>query len=217
MIKLFENIENYKKLSLKDMAVVALNYVYFVPVCKAEEYSNKAVPLAKEAHKKDRTFFDTFETEREELSSIIEEYFDQDYFKKQKDALKDNMFDTNYALKGNLNKMNSKQLRDFALIMTWGHACWDLFMTEDKQRDFSYDLSVATDTLFGGNMFDKLDKVPKQKLINIYLDNIDLNIILANNVSENILIGYDLEKLHQYIKYVIDLKYKYLYRATILM
>ena len=62
MIKLFENIENYKKLSLKDMAVVALNYVYFVPVCKAEEYSNKAVPLAKEAHKKVRTFFDTFET-----------------------------------------------------------------------------------------------------------------------------------------------------------
>lgn len=127
------------------------------------------------------------------------------------------MFDTNYALKGNLNKMNSKQLRDFALTMTWGHACWDLFMTEDKQRDFSYDLSVATDTLFGGNMFDKLDKVPKQKLINIYLDNIDLNIILANNVAENILIGDDLEKLHQYIKYVIDLKYKYLYRATILM
>ena len=35
MIQLFKNIENYKDLSLKDLAVVAKNYVYFVPRYKA--------------------------------------------------------------------------------------------------------------------------------------------------------------------------------------
>ena len=88
MIKLFNNIENYKNLSLKDMAVVAKNYVYFVPRDKAKEYSEKAIPLVVEAHTKVRQYLSAFGSERKELSSIIEKYFDEKYFEEQKKVLK---------------------------------------------------------------------------------------------------------------------------------
>ena len=56
-----------KELSLKDMAVVAKNYVYFVPRDKAIEYSKKAMPLVTEAHSKVRKYLSLFNSERKEL------------------------------------------------------------------------------------------------------------------------------------------------------
>ena len=217
MIQLFKNIENYKNLSLKDMGVVARNFVYFVPQNKAIEYSKKAMPLAAEAHEKVRRCLSTFESERKELSSIIEKYFDEKYFQEQKNALQKNMFDTNYALKGLLNEMSVKQLCDFGRAMIFGHACADLFMTSENFYGYTWDLSVEAGTVMQGGTFEKLEYVPKGKIINIYLRYIDLNIILADNVAEQILDGVELNDVYKYITDVLELKYQNLYKVTILM
>ena len=144
MIQLFRNIENYKNLCLRDMAVVAKNYVYFVPEHRAAEYSKKAIPLALEARKLARECFGIFDEERNKLSSIIEEYFDEAYFQQVKKDLKKNMFDTNYALKGYLNKMTQDQLVLFGVVLFAGYMRSDLFMTEDNHLDFSWDLAELT-------------------------------------------------------------------------
>ena len=217
MIQLFKNIENYKELSLKDMAVVAKNYVYFVPEHKAQEYSKKAIPLVVEAHTKVRKSLSLFNSERKELSSIIEKYFDRKYFEEQKKSLETNMFDVNYALKRLLNKMSIEQLSRFGRSLMIAHMQSDLFMTEDNYDDFTWDLSVETDTAMKGGAFFKLDKVPKERLIEIYLKYIDLNIILADNVAEAILGGATVDEAVQFIFNVENMKYKFYYRATILM
>ena len=217
MIKLFKNIENYKELSLKDMAVVAKNYVYFVPRDKADEYSKKVMPLVTEAHTKVRKYFSLFNSERKELSSIIEKYFDRKYFEEQKKSLENNMFDVNYALKRLLNKMSVKQLSDFGCSLMMAHMKSDLFMTEDNYYGFTWDLSVETDTAMKGGAFSKLDKVPKERLIEIYLKYIDLNIILADNAAEAILGGATVDEAVQFIFNVENMKHKLYYRETILM
>ena len=217
MIKLIKNIENYKELSLKDMAVVAKNYVYFVPEHKAIEYSKKAIPLVVEAHTKVRKYLSLFNSERKELSSIIEKYFDRKYFEQQKKSLENNMFDVNYALKRLLNKMSVKQLSDFGCSLMMANMKSDLFMTEDNYDGFVWDLSVETDTAMKGGAFLKLDKVPKERLIEIYLKYIDLNIILADNLAEAIIGGVTDEEAIQFIANVENMKYKFYYRETILM
>lgn len=215
MIQLFRNIENYKNLCLRDMAVVAKNYVYFVPEHRAEEYSKKAIPLVHEAHTLVREYFSAFEEERKELSSIIEEYFDKDYFQQTKDHLKKNMFDTNYALKDYLNEMTVEQLATFGLSLFAGAMRSDLFMTEENYLMFSWDLGRLIGNV--GALHGPLDNVSKKDLIDIYLKYIDLNVILADNVAESILSGADLEEVVKYIGDVEKMKYNLLYKATILM
>ena len=215
MIQLFRNIENYKNLCLRDMAVVAKNYVYFVPEHRAAEYSKKAIPVALEARTLARECFGIFDEERNKLSSIIEEYFDKDYFQQVKKDLKKNMFDTNYALKGYLNKMTQDQLVLFGVVLFAGYMRSDLFMTEDNHLDFSWDLAELTGK--PGVFLRYLDKVSKKDLINTYLKYIDLNVILADNVAESILNGSTLEEALNYIVGVEKMKYNLLYKATILM
>lgn len=215
MIQLFRNIENYKNLCLRDMAVVAKNYVYFVPEHRAKEYSKKAIPLVREAHTKVRKYFSAFEEECKELSSIIEEYFDKEYFQQVKKELKNNMFDTNYALKGYLNEMTSEQLIAFGLSLFAGAMRSDLFMTEENYLMFSWDLAMLTGK--PGEFLGYLDKVSKKDLINTYLKYIDLNVILADNVAESILNGSTFEEALKYIAGVEKMKYNLLYKATILM
>ena len=217
MIQLFKNIENYKNLSLKDLAVVAKSYVYFVPRYKAKEYSEKAIPLVVKAHKLVREYFSAFEKERNELCSIIDHYFDEKYFETQKKNLAANMFDVNYALKDYLMQMNHDQLLDFGLALEFGHMQSDLFMTEDNYLEFHWDLATETDTLMKGGWFQNCDKVSNEKLVEIYLKYIDMNIILADNVAESILNGMTLQKVCEYITRVEKLKYSCLYKATILM
>ena len=217
MIQLFKNIENYKNLSLKDLAVVAKNYVYFVPRYKAKEYSEKAIPLVFEAHKLVREYFSEFEKERNELCSIIDEYFDGKYFETQKKNLAANMFDVNYALKDYLMQMNHAQLKDFGLALMFGHMRSDMFMTEENYLTFHWDLSMETNTVMEGGSFNHLEKVSNEKLVEIYLKHIDMNIILADNIAESILNGMTLQKGCEYIARTEDLKYSCLYKATILI
>lgn len=215
MIQLFKNIENYNNLCLRDMSVVARNYGYFVPENRATEYCQKAFPLIKEAHQKVRKYFSAFETERKELSAVIEEFFDKEYFETQKKRLKNNMFDTNYLLKDFLEKMDIEQLETFGLSLIAGAMISDLFMTQENYYNYTYDLAVLT-----GKAFDyptHLKEIAKEDLINTYLEYIDLNIILADNVAESILNGSDLQHVIDYIKQTENLKYNLLYKATILV
>ena len=218
MIQLFKNIENYKELSLHDMAVVAQKYDFFIPEHKAQEYSKKAIPLVKEAFIKVRKYLlSSFDKERKELSSIIEKYFDKEYFESQREYLEEDMIDTNYLLKGYLQKMNINQLNNFGMSLIMGYRRLGLFMTEDNFDNFAWDIGVETNQTMKGDAFLMMHTILKERLIEIYLKYINLNVILADDIAEEALRNATFQELLDYIIKIDKMKYKNLYKEIILM
>ena len=216
MIQLFENIENYKELDLRDMSVVAENFDFYVPPIKGEEFWKKAYPLVIKTRKITRNYFSNFEPERIEMAELIRKYFNPNYFKLQKSKLKKNMFDTNYALKDYLNEMTKEQLVDFGTIVVVAYVQNYNFMTHWNWLCLSNELSELA-PMAGHDIEEELKVISKEKVVELLLKYIDLNVILADNLAESILNGSSIEQAFDYVANVINMRRNNVYKMRVLM
>ena len=216
MIQLFKNIENYKDLDLRDMSVVAENFDFYVPPIKGEEFWSQALPLVMKTKEITRKYLSAFEPERKEMADLIKKYFNPNYFKLQKSKLKKNMFDTNYALKDYLNQMTKEQLVNFGMTVVVLYVNNYNFMTHWNWLSLSNELCELAP--MAGHEIDKqFEAISKEKLVELLLKYIDLNVILADNLAESILNGSDFEHALDYVINVIQMRRNNVYKMRILM
>jgi hypothetical protein len=216
MIQLFKNIENYRELSLRDMAVVAENYDYFVPPFKGVEFWSQAAPLVMKTRELTSKYFGSFEGERKKMADLINRYFDPIYFGVQKAELKKNMFDTNYLLKDYLNKMTKEQLVKFGTVVVVSYVKNYNFMTHWNWLCLSNELCDLAPKA-NHNIEQQFRAISKEKVVELLLKYIDLNIILADNLAESILNGSDFEHAMNYVISVIQMRRNNVYQIRVLM
>lgn len=215
MITLFKNIENYKELDLRDMLVVAWNFDFFVPPKKADAYCKEVDPVYRDYYFREQKYLSAFEEERKNLSSIIEKYFDQEYFDSQKANLKKNMFDVNYVLKKYLNNMNKEQLVDFGTVISLWYVKLHLFMTHYSWLLFANEtIEIVQSSKL---LTERFKDMTEDQLRSLFLKHIDMNVILADNVAEAILNGVDVNNALSYVDNVLTMRQNNRYRMRILM
>ena len=213
MITLFENIENYRDLDLRDMTVVAMNADFFVPPTTHEEFDLKASPLIVKTKEITMKYFSAFEDECKEMADLIEQYFDKDFFESRKEEVKDQMFDTNHKLKDYFNQMSQEQLIDFGIVMIIWYVHAYVFMTHYNWMKFLQDLATtAFSRNVQGHHEEQMEALSKEELAELFLKYIDINIILAEKTAELLINGGTREEAFENVGELFVERYTGLYK-----
>ena len=214
MIKLFNNIENYRDLDLRDMSVVAWNFDFFVPPTYKKEFASQAEPLINKTKEITLKYFSAFTGERKEMGDLIEKYFDKDFFESRKEELKDKMFDTNHKLKDYFNQMTKEQLIDFGVVMCIWYVRFYLFMTHYNWMEFLQDLgTLAFSRNVHGFHEEQMEALSKEELEELFLKYIDINVILAEKAAEVLINGGIREDSFEKVEELISARCKNFYKT----
>lgn len=215
MIKLFNNIENYRDLDLRDMSVVAWNFDFFVPPAKQQEFISKVSPLINQTHEITMKYFSAFEDECKEMADLIEQYFDKDFYEARKEETKDQMFDTNHKLKDYFKQMTKEQLIDFGVVMCIWYTLTYVFMTHYNWMVFLQDLlTLATSRNVHGHYEEQMEALSKKELEELFLKYIDINIIMAEKTAELLVNGGTREDALENVGELFKARYTDLYKIN---
>lgn len=215
MITLFENIENYRDLDLRDMSVVAMNFDFFIPPTYKKEFLDQAAPLINKTKEITLRYLSAFTDERKEMGDLIEKYFDKNFFKSRKEELKDKMFDTNHKLKGYFEQMTKEQLIDFGVVLCLWYTLAYMFMTHYSWMEFLQDLlTLATSRNVHGHYEEQMEAVSKEELSELLLKYIDINIILAEKTAELLIRGGTREDAFQNVGELFGARYSNFYKIN---
>ena len=215
MITLFENIENYRDLDLRDMSVVAMNFDFFIPPTYQKEFLDQAAPLINKTKEITLRYLSAFTDECKEMADLIEQYFDKDFFESRKEEVKDQMFDTNHKLKDYFNKMSQEQLIDFGIVMIIWYVHAYVFMTHYNWMRFLLDLATtAFSRNVQGHHEEQMEALSKEELAELFLKYIDINIILAEKTAELLINGGTREEAFKNVGELFGARYSNFYKIN---